>query len=236
MSIPFFLQMWSPHVNIVFGVSGLSKVKVSNNWMLDKTDFKENKNQTSFTLPFPKLIYRVVEYGTPENLSYAVIVIHNDRTASKKDKICEYTKDDWAFINNDDPKTGVSYACPLIPKVNDELGAYDFGEFPQRSNSIQLFFMNPEVKSGKITATDERDRIKKEMIKLFPGQIFPEEEVFMNTDDDDDDSSSWIEDEFEEKPKQEPPPEHGFKFQMKSKFPYEYPKDGKFWIISSYDY
>ncbi|XP_065216304.1 uncharacterized protein LOC135842670 isoform X2 [Planococcus citri] len=72
----------------------------------------------------PKIIYRIIKFEAWNIKSIAVIVIHNDPSAVQDaDRLCD--KDDtlsgWEKITNDDPKTGLTYVCPMTPKLEIKL-------------------------------------------------------------------------------------------------------------------
>ncbi|XP_065216300.1 uncharacterized protein LOC135842666 [Planococcus citri] len=119
--------------DVVFGTSGVLEMKTSS---------ASNETQEMYLstakgdrmAAIPKIIYRVVrvdlkwQYPDEYIYAYAVIIIHNDPTAvPDTDRLCN--KSDaptgWQKIINDDPRTGLTYVCPMTEALNNKSGAYD---------------------------------------------------------------------------------------------------------------
>ncbi|XP_065216302.1 uncharacterized protein LOC135842668 [Planococcus citri] len=134
----------SHHIcDIVFGTSGVLKMKISSISNVTRKIYLSNEKRDRI-VEIPKIIYRVVrvdlkwEYSDEYIYAYAAIIIHNDPTAvPETDRLC--TKNDaptgWEKIFNDDPRTGLTYVCPMTESLNNKLGAF--------ADSIQKYETHP---------------------------------------------------------------------------------------------
>ncbi|XP_065216301.1 uncharacterized protein LOC135842667 [Planococcus citri] len=119
--------------DVVFGTSGVLKMKISSFPNVTRKMYLSNAKRDRI-VEIPRIIYRVVrvdlkwQYTDEFIYAYAAIILHNDPTAvPDTDRLCN--KSDaptgWEKIFNDDPRTGLTYVCPMTEALNNKLGAFD---------------------------------------------------------------------------------------------------------------
>ncbi|XP_065219114.1 uncharacterized protein LOC135844720 [Planococcus citri] len=108
---------------VTFGVHGVLKMMVpGGSRKMYLSDNKEDR-----VVEIPKIIYRIIRFVGFHTCSnhIAVIVIHNDPSGVRDtDRLCD--KNDtlihtWDKIINDDPKTGLTYICPMTADLEKKL-------------------------------------------------------------------------------------------------------------------
>ncbi|XP_065224137.1 uncharacterized protein LOC135848227 [Planococcus citri] len=126
----------------ILGVSGVLKMRKASN-PDESREILLSDCEHRTVIHVPKIIYRIIEYQRVQcgndvdksqwviNQHAAVIIIHNDPSLvqiSDDQRLCDRQSTltgGWETIINDDPRTGLTYVCPMTPELNDELGAYE---------------------------------------------------------------------------------------------------------------
>ena len=128
--------------------------------------------ENSKMIPVPNIIYRIIEYVRLRRLEddakptqweryryAAAIIIHNNPAPiSDDERLCakESILSGWSKICNEDPRTGVTYVCPVTIELNDKLSAY---ENLTSSEILQPLHLNAIPCSYNVTHYDPTDRI-----------------------------------------------------------------------------
>ncbi|XP_065217340.1 uncharacterized protein LOC135843397 [Planococcus citri] len=110
---------------VIFGVNGVLKMMAGLPGDWRKMYLSDTKGDR--VVEIPKIIYRIIKFRALDtcNNHIAVIVIHNDPSGIRDtDRLCD--KNDtlihtWDKIINDDPKTGLTYVCPMTTDLEKKL-------------------------------------------------------------------------------------------------------------------
>lgn len=82
-----------------------------------------NGENDCYTIPVPKIIFKIIRIEAFDKRS-VIIIVHNDpNPVSDSDRICSKESEipGWDMIKNENPRTGLTYACHLTPEVIDTL-------------------------------------------------------------------------------------------------------------------
>ncbi|XP_065217394.1 uncharacterized protein LOC135843436 [Planococcus citri] len=151
---------------VIFGVNGVLKMMVpGGRRKMYLSDTKRDR-----VVKIPKIIYRIINFEAVNIKHMAVIVIHNDPSGVRDtDKLCD--KNDtlirtWDTIINNDPKTGLTYICPMTTDLEKKLETNFY-----RINKLNLDDIPHDVDSANLFWDDEEEIVNlsfERFLKEYP--------------------------------------------------------------------
>ncbi|XP_065216258.1 uncharacterized protein LOC135842637 isoform X2 [Planococcus citri] len=154
-------------VNMIFGVSEIMKYNYENGANDGQEIHLTNTEQTR-TMAIPEIIYRIVQYRLPKDFDYlghpewftAAVIVHNNLNPANFQRLCtpESELNGWDKIKNEDPKTGITYVCPVTKEIGERLGVLS----NLTSNELPPLHLDKVPTIGKkyyVSFEDNRDGI-----------------------------------------------------------------------------